>query len=303
MRKVLITGTHGFLGRHTASTFKKLGYNVTGVGHGKWENEHFRDYGIDAWFEADITFDSLKTANSNFDIIVHCAGSGSVGDSIKNPALDFQKTVDTSLAVLEYMRISNPEALLIYPSSSGVYGEKDDRPISETEDLAPASPYGSNKKTTEELCRYYSNNFGLRISIIRFFSLYGNGLKKQLLWDACKKLSKGENTFYGTGEETRDFLHIDDATELIYRLAETNGAFEIFNGAAGRRLTIKTILNMVASELGKNTKVVFDGKCRKGDPRYYHADISKALKLGWCPNVTIENGIKAYIDWYKRNDD
>lgn len=300
MMKVLVTGAHGFVGRNAALQFKQNGCNVTGIGLGRWAEESFRDFGIDAWIEADLTLDSLRKLKADFDVIVHCAGSSSVGFSLSSPMEDFQKTVDTTLYVLEYMRLHVKDCRLIYPSSAAVYGAKDDRPISEDDAISPVSPYGYHKMMAEELCESYSENFDLKVAIIRFFSLYGSGLKKQLLWDACNKFSAGtrEVDFYGTGEETRDWMHIEDAVRLMQRISRSEEKFNIFNGGAGKRVTVREILELTAKEFGNNQTILFNGTAKKGDPRFYLADMSRAGALNWKAKVSLEEGIKDYVRWF-----
>ena len=113
MKSVLITGAHGFLGRYVARCFKECGYRVVGIGYGQWSSAKYGVYGIDDWLEAAIELGSLLTLKSRPDVIVHCAGSGSVGFSIQYPMQDFQMTVDSTLAVLEYMRLDCPDARLV----------------------------------------------------------------------------------------------------------------------------------------------------------------------------------------------
>lgn len=175
--KILVTGSAGFLGKNVSRYFSKKGWIVCGVDHGKLDEEDFRSLEIDQWIESEISEDSLNRINKSPDLIVHCAGSGSVGFSVTNPREDFEANVSSLLPVLEFMRLKCPNAKLIYPSSSAVYGEKEGVPIKESDSLSPISPYGYHKKIAEELLESYNKNFGLNISIIRFFSLYGQGLK------------------------------------------------------------------------------------------------------------------------------
>lgn len=298
---ILVTGGYGFLGRATASMFKSRGCHVVGIGNGRWDSSESRIHGFDTWIEAGVTMSTLLTLNKKFDVIVHCAGNGSVGYSISNPLQDFKKTVESSAEVLEYVRVNNPSALVIYPSSAGVYGAKDDFPIKESDTLNPISPYGYNKKIVEELCESYSRTFDLRISIIRFFSIYGPGLTKQLLWDASNKLcaTDGEAVFWGTGEETRDWIHIADAAELILKVSLINCRFSIYNGAGGNRLTIRAVLEMLREELGVETSIVFNNIVKEGDPNFYHADIAEAKRIGWEATAPLRDGIRQYANWYK----
>jgi UDP-glucose 4-epimerase len=303
VKQVLITGAYGFLGRHTAKIFKEQGHYVVGLGHGKWHPEDYIQWGIDEWFASTITFESLMTINKKFDIIVHCGGSGSVSFSYSNPYEDFQKTVQSTLAVLEYIRLQLPNCKFIYPSSPAVQGQLPDLPIIENTISLPISPYGFHKRSAEELCLSYQKNYGISVGIIRFFSIYGPGLQKQLLYDACNKIANSNEktiTFFGTGSETRDWININDAVNLIYCFAQNLDRWDIINGANGVRMEIKDILNLLVSKFNKNVKINFNGYVRQGDPIYFWADITKAKKYNWRPVVPIDKGIDLYVEYFKQ---
>lgn len=299
--QALVTGGYGFLGRATAQKFKSQGYRVIGVGSGRWDKQEYGQYGFDEWLSAPVTFSSLVSLNSEFDVIAHCAGNGSVGYSIINPLQDFKKNVESTAQVLEYMRLQNSSAMLIYPSSAGVYGAKEDAPIKEMDPLNPISPYGYHKKIIEELCESFSKTYGLKIVLIRFFSIYGLGLTKQLLWDASTNFqnSKEGPVFWGTGEETRDWINARDAAELIYKVSGNKDRLTIINGASGNRVTVRAVLEILKEELGAPAPIKFNNAIRAGDPRFYHADISKAQSFGWTPQVLLRDGIREYVKWYK----
>lgn len=300
-KSVLVTGGFGFLGRAAAYRFKSLGYRVVGIGNGRWDSSDARLHGFDTWLDAGVSMASLLTLDEKFDVIVHCAGNGSVGYSLTNPLQDFKKTVDGTAELLEYVRLNNPSALIVYASSAGVYGAKNDYPIKESDPLTPLSPYGYNKKIVEELCESYSNVYGIRVAIVRFFSIYGAGLTKQLLWDACNKLAAlhGEVVFWGTGEETRDWISIEDAIGLILKISVCTDRYMIINGASGVRVTVRTVLEMLRDVLGNDTNIVFNNTVKPGDPIFYHADITRAVQLGWAPAVSLQEGIKRYVAWFK----
>lgn len=303
-KTVLITGGYGFLGRATATRFKQNGYKVVGIGTGCCNSVTTQIYGFDHWVDSRVTMSSLMRLKDSFDVIVHCAGNGSVGYSIAEPFQDYKKSVECTMELLEYMRLNQKRAVLIYPSSAGVYGARDESPISETAFLNPISPYGFNKRIAEELCESYSKNFGLTVAIVRFFSIYGPGLTKQLLWDASIKLTSdtGYAEFWGTGNETRDWIHIDDACSLISILAESNNGYSVFNGASGNRVTVRSVLSQLKDHLGASADIIYNGIVRLGDPRFYHADISKATQLGWRCEVPLNIGLKQYATWFKTYD-
>lgn len=301
MRVVLITGTHGFLGRHTSRLFKKKDCRVIGVGHGHWDFENPGEYGIDQWIEADVDYYSLAKINEKLDCVIHCAGGSSVGYSVIHPLRDFHRTVTSSINILEYIRQYQPQARFIYPSSAAVYGKNEYGPIREDAPLEPVSPYGFHKKMVEDLCLSYSQNFGISTSIARFFSIYGKGLKKQLLWDACNKIQQAgeEAVFFGTGEETRDWIHVKDAARLLYILSQPENNVQIVNGGSGEVRTVREIIEYVACLFETQAKVEFNHISREGDPKHYWADIMRATACGWAPQLNLQQGLKEYVGWYR----
>lgn len=300
MKRILVTGANGFLGRNTSALFNKKGCQVVGIGHGSWQCNKPEDFGIDEWIEADISDVGLSYVKGEIDCVIHCAGGSSVGASISQPYIEFKRTVDTTVQVLEYIRNVHPTSMLVYPSSAAVYGEKGDLPIGESSEIAPVSPYGMYKRIVENICEYYAVNFDLSISTVRFFSIYGAGLKKQLLWDACLKFSSNDTAaqFYGTGSETRDWIHVKDAAKLMYLLIDYTDGYQVFNGGSGSRTTIRDVLNLLSKELGTSSEFFMGNDNKPGDPLHYWADIAKISNLGWTPGENLENGITEYVQWF-----
>ncbi|MGE4239661.1 NAD-dependent epimerase/dehydratase family protein [Ramlibacter sp.] len=302
MRKTaLVTGGYGFLGRAVARRFRARGYRIVGIGRGAWTAGEALAHGFDTWVPSDITQAALGALDERYELVVHCAGAGSVGYSLTNPHEAFQKTVAGTAELLEHLRLTGSTALLIYPSSAAVYGAADDRPLAEDDAPNPVSPYGDHKKITEELIGSYARHFGTRAAIIRYFSIYGPGLAKQLLWDAAGKLSSSarEVTFWGTGEETRDWIHVDDATALMVKLAEGDAAFTVVNGGAGQRITASTVLHKLRDALGADVDIRFNGNVRPGDPRFYLADTSKLRQIGFEPAISLDEGLAEYARWFR----
>lgn len=301
---VLVTGGFGFLGRAVARKFKDSGFRVIGIGRGHWAPEDSTERGYDVWLNAGVTLPGLLTIKEPFDVIVHCAGNGSVGYSLTNPLQDFSKTVSSTIDLLEYVRLSGIAPLVIYPSSAGVYGAVDDRPIREEDRLNPISPYGYHKRIAEELLESYSRTYGVNVAVIRFFSIYGPGLTKQLLWDASAKLLNarhGPVTFWGTGEETRDWIYVEDAAELVLAQSRHPQRHSIVNGASGIRTTVRETLHHLGTALKAGAGFTFNGTVREGDPRFYHADIARARALGWAPRTPLTQGIAAYVKWLSQH--
>lgn len=299
MNSALVIGAYGFVGRHVARALARRGVGVAAIGHGAWGRGEWRDWGIADWHQADITLETLKTYGGTPDAIFHCAGSGAVTFSMSHPFQDFERTVTTTLAILEYMRTERYNSVLVLPSSAAVYGRVCEMPITTATPLAPVSPYGLHKKLAEDICRSYGQHFGLRCAIVRLFSIYGIGLRKQLLWDACTKLAKGTSQFAGTGRETRDWLHVEDASELMIRACEhASAACPIANGGTGEATPIIVIIEQIAETLSITANLSFSGASRPGDPQHYRADMREAEAWGWKAKRCLQDEVRAYARWF-----
>lgn len=302
MKRVLITGAHGFLGRYTARVFAKHKWHVAGVGHGNWSTAEWKAWGLSEWHETDVDLNALMTYGGEPDVIIHCAGSANVAFSMKFPAQDFERSVSTTVAVLEYARLQSSVPAVIFPSSAAVYGKVHSLPITEDHALTPVSPYGVHKFLCEQLLGSYCRHFRVPVGIVRFFSLYGAGLRKQILWDALNRLCRGENTFFGSGRETRDFLHVSDAASLLYCAAQNAGTgCPIVNGGTGTKISIAQLLEEIAQSLPKAPPAVFSGDSRDGDPEHYQADTARARAWGWTPSCQLSEGVAEYVRWFRQN--
>jgi UDP-glucose 4-epimerase len=300
MTNILVTGANGFVGRHVSRLAARDGHTVVGIGHGDWTEDVWRDWGLSAWHELDVTLASLLAHGGEPEVVIHCAGGSSVGFSLDNPAQDFDRTVGTTRDVLEYLRIKAPEAALVYPSSAAVYGRATTLPITEDAPLAPISPYGAHKQIAEGMCRSYAETFGLRVAIVRLFSAYGAELRKQLLWDACRKLTAGDCRFAGTGRQTRDWVHVEDAARLLVLAGrKASPAAPIVNGASGQEVSVERVLGVLFDALGKAGQPAFTGEARAGDPDRYVGDPSRALAWGWDPQWSWERGVRDYARWFR----
>ena len=158
-RIALVTGAHGFIGRHVAKHLASTGVTVLAMGHGNWLRSDWRNWGVSDWHVADISLESLMTYGGEPNLIFHCAGSGSVAYSVTNPYQDFQRSVSTTLAILEYARLHVPSAKIVIPSSAAVYGYARKFPTLEGDPIAPMSPYGVHKVLSEQICRSYCSQF------------------------------------------------------------------------------------------------------------------------------------------------
>jgi UDP-glucose 4-epimerase len=300
-RIALVTGAHGAIGRHVALTVAGRGWQVVGLGHGDWGLAEQLAWGVSSWHMGDVSLEGLRAMGLFPSLIIHCAGSGNVGASITAPYADFQRTVSATAAVLEFMRVDCPEAKFVYPSSAAVYGIAEHFPMRENAQLRPVSPYGVHKKIAEQMVAEYANFFGLSCSVVRLFSVYGEEFRKQLLWDACRRISENESVFFGTGEETRDWLHVSDAAALLVAAAEHSASScPVVNGGFGVPTPVGEILNELFRLMGRTDLPSFCGTQRPGDPLHYHADIQGALAWDWQPKIKWQTGLARYVSWFKQ---
>ncbi len=305
MSVVWITGAKGFIGRQLAKQLHSNSVEVAGIGHGVWRSEDAARWGVANWINGDIVpsnFDRLKAITGDPDVIYHLAGGSSVGPSIETPAEDFRRTVDSSMHLLEWVRNHSKRSRLVFASSAAIYGASHTKPIKETDEIIPFSPYGYHKRITELLFESYSRNYGLQTAVVRLFSVYGPELKKQLLWDLCNRFKQSPDVMelFGTGEEVRDWLHVDDAVRYLIHaasLAEAQGF--IVNGGCGIATTVNDIVHRVRDAWKLDTIIKFNGKQREGDPHYLVADTSYGEEFEFLPQHEWPAGIDEYVNWYK----
>lgn len=303
----VVLGAAGFIGRHVCRELAGQGITVCGLGRGQWERNEWKKWGLSHWVESEIDRASLEqatiavSATALPSIFVHCAGSGSVGHSYSAPFADYQRSVFSTLSLLEFVRQLGPGgARVVLASSAAVYGDQGDVDLTETATRSPISPYGFHKVAAESLCDSYSRFFNVHTSIVRLFSVYGEGLRKQLLWDAMQKLTRGEYAFFGTGHEFRDWIHVDDAARLLCAAAcEPQAPFEIYNGGHAHATT-RTVLTTLARHVGSGHEPTFNGETHIGNPRRLTASCAHASRqLTWNPEVDLENGLLRYARWFE----
>jgi len=294
----LVTGAHGFIGRHVARALSRRGHRVLGIGHGSWGRDEWRAWGLSDWRTSDVDLESLLVYGGEPERIVHCAGSASVGFSMSHPAQDFRRTVSSTLAVLECVRSRGGGARVVLVSSGSVYGSRPGA-IAEDAPPAPQSAYASHKLIAEQLVEEYGRLFAVPAAVVRLFSVYGPGLRKQLLWDACGRLGGGEAAFGGTGREIRDWLAVEDAAELLVAAADrADRQVPVVNGGTGVGVPVAEVLQELVGALGSRGRPTFSGAARPGDPVGFVADISRARAWGWEPRVSWREGVAAYARWF-----
>jgi UDP-glucose 4-epimerase len=302
-----ITGARGFIGHHLAKHLSGAGHTVAGIGHGIWPQANASRWGVTNWLNADVdaaNLTQLATMSGAPTCIYHLAGGSSVGGSLAAPLDDFRRTATSTAELLEWMRSNAPAAAIVAVSSAAVYGSGHAGPIDENAALHPASPYGFNKYVMEQLCRSYAQSFGARVAIVRPFSVYGSGLSKQLLWDLCGKLAANEEIVLGgSGEELRDWLHVEDVARLLKEAASrASSQVALVNGGRGAGLPVRSIVEIVRAAWGDAPLVSFNGECRPGDPFSLVAATRRLDEWGFRSNVAPEQGIADYVQWFRSRE-
>lgn len=304
---VVVLGAAGFVGRHVAREMNACGFAVIGIGHGSWTADEAREWGIEVWMKDDISLPALErmALTEPPKAVIHCGGSGVVSYSYVNPLDDFQRSAQSTVATLEWIRLHGKgQCRLVLVSSAAVYGDRGDTDATESSAPAPISPYGFHKVIAETLCDSYSRFFDTPVSIVRLFSVYGEGLRKQLLWDAMCKFREGQCAFFGTGHELRDWIHVDDAARLLCAAALTpQSRLEIYNGGHNQATT-REVLTLLAQAAATVMTPQFNGEVHKGNPRRLTADCEHTRRLlGWAPQVGLAQGLQRYAAWFARSTD
>jgi UDP-glucose 4-epimerase len=305
MSVIWVTGAKGFIGKHLCSHLSKQGKQVIGIGHGTWSLDIAKNAGVSYWVNGEIENANLSQLLKNSgapDIIYHLAGGSSVALSLQSPNEDFRRTVTSTATLLEWIRLFVPTTQLVMISSAAVYGDNKISHIPEYGNYTPYSPYGFHKRSSELMCESYASSFGLKVIIVRLFSVYGSGLQKQLLWDLCCRLSQLPNQLEmnGTGEELRDWLYIEDTIRLLVNIPDlTSDNFLIINGGTGKGTCIKDVVSMICRAWRLSPEILFSGCQRPGDPISLVANIEKIDKLGFTSLYDLEIGISKYVEWFK----
>lgn len=304
--RVLITGVAGFIGSHLAERVRLLGPEV--VGFDDFSNGYLKNLaGIrcDKRFklikEDILNLKDLLKASRDVDLIFHFAAHSSVPKSTENPVHDFELNVKGTLNVLECARKTKAEAV-IFASSCTVYGNAT-LPTPEDHPLGPISNYGASKAAAEAYCRSYNSLYGLKTASLRYFNIFGPRSRKGVMFDLLQKLQK-DNTrlkVLGAGNQTKDYLYIDDTIEAILLATEKGKlAGEAYNVGSGENYSVKELVKKLlgVQSLTDKTKPFYTGLSWHGDVQKTLADISKLKALGFTPKISFEEGLSKFVSWY-----
>ena len=300
-----VTGARGFIGRHLVYRLVSEGQHVSGLGHGALPPEIAKQEGILHWINGDIdghNLQQLAQQSGTPDVIYHLAGGSSVGISMQTPSEDFRRSVVGTSALLEWVRVCSSKTAIVLSSSAAVYGDTDIEKIPEEGCYTPFSPYGFHKRAAELLCESYAQAFGIKIAIVRLFSVYGPGLRKQLLWDLCCRLQAEPDILelHGTGNELRDWLYVEDAVSFLVCASNlASSPPNVINGATGQSTCVRDIATLLCEVWGTFPEIAFSGKQHVGNPFSLVADIEHSQELNIQPELSLFKGLKKYVNWFQ----
>ena len=303
VQKVLITGIAGFIGSHTALAAKALNWQVIGIDSItdyydtkiKRKNlEKLNAAGITDIHQTDLLDCDLESILRDVDAVLHCAAQPGVRDSWTH----FDKYVASNILatqrLLEVCAKSNVTRL-VYSSSSSVYGDLQEFPVLETNNLNPVSPYGITKLAAEHLCSSYSLNSDLSVVSLRYFTVYGPGQRPDMAIHRLINSALHQTPFplFGDGSFIRDFTFVTDVARAnLAALANDIPSGTIINIAGGESTSMSELIRMVEKITGK--EVPLDRRpVQAGDVVRTGGDTTLAKKyLNWTPEVSLHDGLE-----------
>ena len=321
MKKILITGVAGFIGYHLAEKLLNNNYHIIGIDNlndyydptlkkarlnnlNKFSNFEFQK--ID-FIQTNALTSIFK--NNQFEQVIHLGAQAGVRYSITNPQFYIDTNITGFLNILENCKNYNVK-YIVYASSSSIYGINNNLPFTENEKTEKQiSMYGVSKKTNELMAHAYSNLYGIKTIGLRFFTVYGPwGRPDMALYIFTKAIIENKNIdLFNEGNHTRSFTYISDIVEPIHRLVKIIESHkdilsnnEILNIGGAEPVKLLRFIDIIEKNLNKKATVRLK-PMQQGDVKETNADINKLEQItGYLPQVSIEEGIKRFIDWYKK---
>jgi UDP-glucuronate 4-epimerase len=312
--KIMVTGAAGFIGSHVSEYFVDRGHYVIGIDNfdnfypekvkqfnisGLKDNSRFLFYRVD--IRDKISINSIFSSE-NIDAVIHLAAKAGVRPSIDSISDYYDVNVNGTISLLEEMKSHNIKKML-FASSSSVYGNNEKVPFSESDPVDnPISPYASTKKSGELLCHVYNHLYGIDITCLRFFTVFGPRQRPDLAIHRFTKLiDEGkEIPFYGDGSTARDYTFIKDIVRGIDCALKNLNGYNIYNLGESRVIKLDEVVKTIEYALGKKA-ILNQLPLQQGDVKITYADISKSkAEIGYNPKYSFQEGIEEFIEWYSK---
>jgi UDP-glucose 4-epimerase len=304
----LVTGGAGFIGSHLVDRLVSDDWNVRildNFSSGRMENiKHHKGSRKVEIVSGDLKNpEEAKKAVRDIDVAFHYAANPEVRVSTTNPELHFNENIVATFNLLEAMR-KNDVKELIFASSSSVYGEPKNIPVSEDAPIRPISVYGASKAACENLIHAYTNLYGLKAVVLRYANVVGPRLRHGVIYDFIVKLCKNSKQLeiLGDGTQKRSYIYIDDAVEatLIAYNTAAGKQLEVYNIGSEDYITVKEVADIVVDTLElKGVKYVYKpvehGVGWRGDVKNIALSIDKIKKLGFKPQFTSAEAVRETV--------
>jgi UDP-glucose 4-epimerase len=303
--KVLVTGGAGFIGSNLVRALLANGHAVNVLDNflSGYRSNLTALPGAHL-VEGDVRDpEAVERAIAGCEVVFHLAASVGNKRSIDRPVDDAEINVIGTLRVLEAVR-KHGVRKIVASSSAGIFGELKTLPIREDHPVEPDSPYGATKLCEEKQCLAYSKLYGFEAVCLRYFNVYGPNQRFDAYGNVIPifvfQMLRGERlTIFGDGEQTRDFINVNDVVQANIRAAGSRGVSGAFNLGSGTRISINALVDKLKAASGLTPEVVH-GAPRAGDVRDSLADIGAArAAFGFNPAVGLDEGLAEYMTWAK----
>lgn len=310
---ILVTGSAGFIGYHTAKKLLDLNFEVIGLDNfndyydvslKEARNLELEKYSNFKLYRGDLSDSDFceKVFNENsFSKICHLAAQAGVRYSLEKPKVYLKSNLDAFLNILEAARRKNIKDI-VYASSSSVYGNNEKIPFSVEDRVSrPISLYASTKLANELLAYNYHHLFAFNITGLRFFTVIGPyGRPDMALMKFSRAILNNEEIkVYGQGMMRRDFTYIDDIVLGIIAALDNLSGYNLYNLGNNKPVELEYFISLIEKSFNRKAKKIYLDM-QAGDVKETYADIDKTkLDLNWKPLVKIEEAVESFAVWYK----